>query len=204
MGELDGSPGVIQRSTLQTMTNREANSTKFLTLPNLVSCSRIVLIPAIGWTILNKHAALTIGLFVVVIVSDILDGIIARRTRQETRLGTLLDHGADAIFVVCITALFAWLGLLPWVLPPLIGFAFIQYALDSQVFTGAKLRPSSIGRWNGIAYFVVTGCAIFVHHFSSGAVFVSLLVSCGWLLAGTTAISILQRALHLLAARRNS
>lgn len=198
---IEGSPGVTQHSTLQAMTTRDVNATTIFTLPNLVSCSRVALIPAILWTILNNHATLTIGLFLVVVVSDIVDGIIARRTRQETRLGTLIDHGADAMFVLCVTALFAWLGLLPWVLPPLIGIAFIQYALDSHVFTEAVLRPSSIGRWNGIAYFVVTGFAITVHHFAPATVLAPVLVGCGWLLAATTTISIAQRALYILSSR---
>jgi phosphatidylglycerophosphate synthase len=183
------------------MPDREVNSTTFMTLPNLVSCSRVALIPAFGWAIVNNNAALSIGLFSVVVMSDILDGIIARRTGQETRLGTLLDHGADATFIVSVTALFAWLGLLPWLLPPLIALAFIQYVLDSHVFTGANLRPSLVGRWNGIAYFVFTGGAIFVHHFSTDPGVVLVLRGCGWLLAGTTVVSIAQRAIHFMRTR---
>ena len=194
----------MRRSTLHAMTIREVDATPFLTLPNLVSCSRVALIPAICWTIINNHAALTIGVFMLIVASDILDGIIARRTQQETRLGTFVDHGADAFFVVSITTLFAWIGLLPWILPPLIGFAFIQYALDSRVFTGAALRPSSIGRWNGIAYFAITGFAIIVHHASFALDLMPTLTVCGWLVAGTTAISITQRALFILSNARSS
>ena len=95
------------------MTDRCANLIAVATLPNLVSCVRFALIPAVGWSIVNDLAMLSIGLFLVVVVSDFLDGIIARRSGQETRLGTLLDHGADATFVISITAVFAWLGLLP-------------------------------------------------------------------------------------------
>ncbi len=186
------------------MTDRGVNVLTILTLPNIVSCSRVAVIPAIGWSIVNHLAVLSIGLFFVVVMSDFLDGIIARRTGQETRLGTLLDHGADATFVVSISAFFAWLGLLPWVLPPLIAIAFLQYMLDSHVFTGANLRPSTIGRWNGIAYFIITGCAICVHHFSTGTALSTALFVSGWLLAGTTVISITERAIHLTRARRRS
>jgi cardiolipin synthase len=182
------------------VTDRCINFLTFVTLPNLVSCSRFALIPAIGWSIVNDIATLSFGLFLVVVVSDFLDGIIARRTGQETRLGTLLDHGADATFVVSITAIFAWIGLLPWLLPPLIALAFLQYILDSHVFAGATLRPSVIGRWNGIAYFVITGCAIFVHHFSTDAALTTALMICGWLLVGTTIVSITERAIHLIRA----
>ena len=186
------------------MTDRWVNLLTLATLPNLVSCSRFALIPAIGWSIVNDVAMLSIGLFLVVVVSDFLDGIIARRSGQETRLGTLLDHGADATFVISITAVFAWLGLLPWLLPPLIAFAFLQYTLDSRLFTGASLRPSGIGRWNGIAYFIITGCAIFVHHFSIGTALRTALMICGWLLVVTTIVSITERAMHLIRVRPRS
>ena len=186
------------------MTDRCANLIAVATLPNLVSCVRFALIPAVGWSIVNDLAMLSIALFIVVVVSDFLDGIIARRSGHETRLGTLLDHGADATFVISITAVFAWIGLLPWLLPSLIALAFLQYTMDSHVFAGSSLRPSSIGRWNGIAYFIITGCAIFVHHFSIGTALSTALMICGWLLVGTTILSISERAMRLVGVRPGS
>jgi len=175
-----------------------------VTLPNVVSLSRVALTPVIVWAILDERGALALGLFCLVVMSDMLDGFIARWMGQETRLGTLLDHGADATFVVSVTGLCAYLGLLPLLLPALIAIAFIQYVLDSHVFAGASLRPSSVGRWNGIAYFLAAGSAIVVHHYVSVPGIVSALRAFGWLLVASTVFSIVQRATHLVRARRAS
>lgn len=42
-------------------------------------------------------------------------------------------------------------------LPALVAAAFAQYALDSRVARGGALRASRLGRWNGIAYYVMLG-----------------------------------------------
>ena len=38
--------------------------------------------------------------------------------------------------------------------------AFVQYAVDSRVQESRPLRASSLGRWNGIAYFVLLGVPV--------------------------------------------
>jgi cardiolipin synthase (CMP-forming) len=185
------------------MPEPESTRRSVVSLPNFVSLSRVALTPAIAWAMLNDRGALALGLFGLVVLSDLFDGFIARRIRQTTRLGTLLDHGADATFVVSVTALGAYLGLLPLILAPLIAIAFIQYVVDSRLLAGAGLRPSAVGRWNGIGYFVVSGFAIFTHHYAHEAGVLAALRIFGWLLAGTTVLSITQRTLHLVRARRD-
>jgi phosphatidylglycerophosphate synthase len=174
---------------------------RFLTLPHLLSLSRIALAPAIACAILGDAGTISIGLFCLAVLTDVLDGRIARGRQQTSRLGTSLDHGADAIFVTAVCAVFAYLGLLPPFLPPLIAIAFIQYLLDSRVLDGANLRPSALGRWNGIAYFVIAGCAILAHHYAADPVAVSVVRALGWILVATTLLSIAERALHLLRVR---
>ena len=174
----------------------------FPTLPHLLSLSRIALIPAIAGAILNGAGVVSIALFCFAVASDVLDGLIARRQQQASKLGTMLDHGSDAAFVTAICALCAHLGLLPMLLAPLIAIAFVQYLLDSHVLEGADLRPSGIGRLNGIAYFVIVGMAILVHHYVRVPVIISALQTLGWLLVATTLVSIVERGIHVLQARR--
>ena len=198
----DRSAGRVRRSTLQPMLEPKTRRTSFPTLPHLLSLSRIALIPAIAGAILNGAGAVSIVLFCFVVASDVLDGLIARRRQQASKLGTMLDHGSDAAFVTATCALCAYLGLLPVLLAPLIALAFIQYLLDSHVLEGADLRPSGIGRLNGIAYFVIAGIAILVHHYVRVPVIISALQTLGWLLVATTLVSIVERGIHVLQARR--
>jgi phosphatidylglycerophosphate synthase len=134
-------------------------------------------------------------LYCIVLASDLADGRIARQRQQVSSLGTLLDHGSDAVFVTGLCAAGAWLGLLPLPLPFLIAAAFIQYSLDSR---GNAPRGSRLGRWNGIAYYVIVGALIAVRHV---AVFEGLhyvLYGGGWLLVVATLASMIERAGYTL------
>ncbi|MSR14067.1 MAG: hypothetical protein EXR86_05755 [Gammaproteobacteria bacterium] len=167
---------------------------KYVTLANSLSASRIVLAPATMWSLVEDRAALSVLLFGIVIASDLVDGRIARRRQQVSALGTLIDHGSDAIFVTALCGVGAWLSLIPIALPILITFAFLHYVLDSR---GSELRGSRLGRWNGIGYFVIVGALLGVHHFAEGQYLHRILYGCGWLLVVTTLMSIALRARRL-------
>ena len=94
-------------------------------------------------------------LLTVAIASDYFDGVVARRHGTASAEGQLFDHGTDCLFVTaCLTGA-ALAGLVPLMLPALIAMAFSQYVLDSYWLHHRKqLRMSTIGRWNGIGYFV--------------------------------------------------
>ena len=100
-------------------------------------------------------AGLVALLLAVALASDYFDGIVARRQGTASASGQLFDHATDCVFVTaCLTGA-ALAGLVPPVLPALIAVAFSQYVLDSYCLHRRKqLRMSTIGRWNGIGYFV--------------------------------------------------
>jgi cardiolipin synthase len=99
-------------------------------------------------------------LFFVAVGTDLADGWVARRYGEESPFGGFADHAADATFVVTGTAALARPGVLPTPLPWLIAAAFIQYALDSRALSSSGLFPSRLGRWNGIAYYVIAAIPI--------------------------------------------
>ncbi|HYU35151.1 MAG TPA: CDP-diacylglycerol--glycerol-3-phosphate 3-phosphatidyltransferase [Thermoanaerobaculia bacterium] len=73
-----------------------------LNLPNLLSIFRILLVPPLVVVLLTKFDGKEwwgLALFLVAAVMDFLDGFLARRRKQVTRLGTLLDPAADKILV---------------------------------------------------------------------------------------------------------
>ncbi|MBI3321736.1 MAG: CDP-alcohol phosphatidyltransferase family protein, partial [Candidatus Omnitrophica bacterium] len=77
-----------------------------MSLANKVSIFRILLVPGIVASLLYYHPErdglrfLALGLFLVGITSDALDGLIARRQNQQTELGTLLDPIADKFLIL--------------------------------------------------------------------------------------------------------
>ena len=73
-----------------------------LNLPNLLSFSRILLVPLLVAILLtephfNNQEWVGLGIFLLASLTDFLDGFIARRRRQITKLGKLLDPAADKI-----------------------------------------------------------------------------------------------------------
>src|ERR1700685_4111549 len=89
------------------------------------------------------------------IITDILDGPIARRTGAVSPASGTFDHASDFLFVTCGLFAGAWRGVFPWILPALITVAFAQYFIDSYwIHRHGGLRRSPLGRYNGILYFV--------------------------------------------------
>jgi len=78
-----------------------APSSRILTVPNLLSLLRLAGVPLFLWLVLGPHAD---GLAVLVLVisgaTDYLDGMLARRWGQITRLGQLLDPLADRLYIL--------------------------------------------------------------------------------------------------------
>ncbi|MEX2367145.1 MAG: CDP-alcohol phosphatidyltransferase family protein [Pseudohongiellaceae bacterium] len=142
---------------------------------------------------------LLLVLLSVAIITDVLDGIVARKSGTASAAGQLFDHTTDFLFVTSCLAGAAIAGQLTFWLPVLIVVAFSQYLLDSRFLHRQKqLRMSFIGRWNGILYFVplvvlALGRLEFLGAF---AVFLTEAVSwLAWILLVSTLISIADRAL---------
>jgi len=73
-----------------------------LNLPNLLSIFRILLVPPLVVVLLTKFDGKEwwgLALFLIAAIMDFFDGYLARRRKQVTRLGTLLDPAADKILV---------------------------------------------------------------------------------------------------------
>ncbi|HMU56547.1 MAG TPA: CDP-diacylglycerol--glycerol-3-phosphate 3-phosphatidyltransferase [Nitrospira sp.] len=74
-----------------------------LNLPNFITLFRILLIPVFVMLFITPTEDRSLSaavIFVVAAVTDLLDGYVARRTGQITRLGKLLDPIADKLLVL--------------------------------------------------------------------------------------------------------
>ena len=75
-----------------------ASSNRVLTVPNLISFARILLIPVFVLLLLHRGTE-AVGLLLLagVVSTDWVDGQVARRTGQVSELGKLLDPVADRL-----------------------------------------------------------------------------------------------------------
>jgi len=72
-----------------------------LTVPNLLSFSRLLGVPLFLWLLLGPHAdGWALAILMVSGVTDWADGVLARKLNQMSRLGALLDPVADRLYIL--------------------------------------------------------------------------------------------------------
>ena len=134
----------------------EQVSNRVFTLPNVISFTRLAAIPFFWWLVLGAEdiAAATI-LYAVVATTDWVDGYLARRLGQVSRLGKALDPVADRLMIVSAIVV----GLLSEIVPAIIGVTLIVREIYMAVvmFVLVARRGGTLEvRWLGkLATFVV-------------------------------------------------
>ena len=136
-----------------------------LTLANQLTLLRLFLVPALVILVLYGHNGWALAAFAVAGATDALDGVIARRSGQQTDLGALLDPMADKLLVVSMFVVLSLPGLelvnrIPVWLTVLaisrdvvivLTVAVVNLAVERRTF-----QPSVLGKLTTAVY-VVTG-----------------------------------------------
>lgn len=84
------------------------------TVPNVLSMVRLALVPVFLVLVVSGQDALALLTLVVSSLTDYLDGWIARRFDQMTRLGRILDPAADRLYIFATVLGLATRDLVPW------------------------------------------------------------------------------------------
>ena len=174
---------------------------RWATAANALTLARLAMVPLLGAAILDDQPLFAGALYALAVATDFADGAVARRRNEATPLGGLLDHAVDA--TLCVVGLAAWAcrGEAPVVLAPLVAAAFTQYVLDSRALAGRPLRASALGRWNGIAYYVLVAVPIYRDALGIAWPGPAWVLAAGWLLAIATVVSMADRLAALARAR---
>ena len=176
---------------------------RWTTRANALTLARAASAPALAFAITSGHALGAAGLFAFAVASDLADGRIARRRGEASPFGGLLDHASDALCVTAGLGALAHVGEVPLVLPWLVAAAFLQYVFDSRAAGSRALRASPLGRWNGIAYFVLLGTPLVRDVLGLGWPAPAPVRALGWGLVASTLLSMADRAVALLRSRRS-
>ena len=126
-----------------------------MSIPNLITLARILLVPVIVWAIASNEMQVAFGLFIAAGVSDLVDGFLAKRFRMATELGAYLDPLADKAMLVSIyvalgivEAIPRWLVILVvWRDIMIVTAVILSWLLDKPV----KLKPLTISKVNTLA-----------------------------------------------------
>ncbi|TPX10789.1 uncharacterized protein E0L32_008178 [Thyridium curvatum] len=165
--------GQVIRKVLASLPTTHEN---IYTIPNLLTFSRLIAAPFIGYCIVHDYHAWALGLFAYAGVSDLLDGWIARRWNLKTVVGSVVDPMADKILMTVLTVALAAKGALPVWLAAIIlgrdvglGIAAIYYRWISlpppKTFMrywdfslpSAEVRPTTISKYNTFLQLALMG-----------------------------------------------
>jgi cardiolipin synthase (CMP-forming) len=82
-------------------TQQPSNPATLRTIPNLLTLLRLLLIPIFLIASFRGMFVVAFVLFITAAVTDIFDGFIARWLNQRSRIGAILDPGADKVGMIC-------------------------------------------------------------------------------------------------------
>lgn len=107
---------------------------KIINVPNFISLYRLLVFPVILYMALTGRESTFVILLCISLISDVLDGNIARYFKLQTNFGAALDNLADiCTYVVALLGLFVfkWSDIEPhaWILYIFLGFFILSYII---------------------------------------------------------------------------
>jgi CDP-diacylglycerol--glycerol-3-phosphate 3-phosphatidyltransferase len=93
--------------------NHQSGASRFVTIPNILSLSRLVLLPVVLLLLFRRQGIAAVAVMAVSWVTDALDGWFARRLNQVSNLGRVLDHLVDKVWIGTVLVCLVYLSDLP-------------------------------------------------------------------------------------------
>jgi cardiolipin synthase len=89
-------------------------SDRVWTIPNLISFARLLGVPVFLWLVLGpEEDELALLLLMASGVTDYLDGVLARKLNQSSKVGQILDPVADRLYILAVVAGLALRDIIP-------------------------------------------------------------------------------------------
>jgi len=168
----DGSVGAARSAAEPNPVARE----KFWNLPNTITVVRVGVVPILLllpllplWSFSERSGSLFIGwCFTIAGFSDLLDGWLARRGQQVTRIGKLLDPLADKLIVSTALIVLVAVGRIPdwamWMVVVIVGRELAVTGLRGLASSqGQVMAASGYGKIKTFAQNVAIGAMIFYY-----------------------------------------
>ena len=121
-------------------------------LPNLITLSRVALVPALILLLHEHRYGAALGVFVVAGVSDALDGYLAKRWQVQSQFGAVLDPVADKLLLVTAYVMLTLSGHIPFWLTLAVASRDVLIVGGYLVYTShagpVHMRPSILSKLN--------------------------------------------------------
>jgi cardiolipin synthase len=157
-------------------------SSSILTIPNAISLARILMLPGVVWLIVRPSTT-TIGVVVLALVlaTDWVDGVVARRTGQVSELGRILDPLADRLALAVGLAALVARGAFPvWAAVLIVGrdVAVLVVGAIVLIRRGVRIDVRFIGK---IATFSLMVAVVWVSWGTLGLPLAEVTLAAGWI-----------------------
>jgi cardiolipin synthase len=150
-----------------------------MTIPNMVTAARIIMAPIFIIFLINDELTSALGVFLLCVASDGVDGMIARLFNQKSKLGSYLDPLADKLLLVTAFVVLAVRGFLPAWLTVMVISRDVLILLGVLVLflIGFQLniKPSTLSKLNTCLQFTTVIAVLSKGYFALPGVFYSYL-----------------------------
>ncbi len=146
-----------------------------MSIANYITILRLIAIPAIGYFYLKEEYSIALYLLLGAGFSDLLDGYLARRLGQRTKLGSILDPLADkSLMLVCFSCL-VYTGQIPlWLMLLVIGrdiyivmgVSFLKWRCDKFYIRPTYLSKLTTFFQLGFLFFTFLRLSLEIHAFA--------------------------------------
>lgn len=123
------------------------------TVPNVLSMLRLLMVPVFLVFVARGDDIAALVVLAVSSITDYLDGFIARRFNQMTRLGKVLDPAADRLFIFAALVGLAIRGVLPWWLVAVVVARDVVLIVVAVVLANHRYGPLPVHHLGKLATF---------------------------------------------------
>jgi CDP-diacylglycerol---glycerol-3-phosphate 3-phosphatidyltransferase len=134
-----------------------------MNIPNLLTILRIFFVPLlVAALVLTWNVWLALAIFLAAASTDLLDGYLARRWRQITTIGTLLDPIADKLLVsAALIALVEVRAVEAWMVILIVGREFAVSGLRAiAAAEGYTIKASDLGKTKMLSQVAAISCLL--------------------------------------------
>jgi cardiolipin synthase (CMP-forming) len=173
-----------------------------VSIPNLVTLCRILLVPVVVWAITAGEMRVAFILFIAAGISDAIDGFLAKRFGMTTELGAYLDPLADKAMLVSIYVALGIIEAVPrWLVIlvvsrdiMIVGAVILSWVVDKPL----PLKPLLVSKLNTVAQIALAAMVLAAIGFHFNADFAVLA-----LIALVGALTLLSIAFYVRAWMRH-
>jgi cardiolipin synthase len=148
-------PSAPQDRASEPNKNGHSTAARIVTVPNILSVSRIILLPIVLLLLFKRQNAAAVAVMAVSWTTDALDGYIARKLNQVSNLGRVLDHLVDKVWVGSVLVTLVYTRNLPFFLAAAVILRDLLILAGSGVIMkrrGLFVQSDVVGKITGFGF----------------------------------------------------